>query len=195
MHLPDLVGETVVLRSLRTASDDVVQHARPKLTNLQFTQLYDERQVETCLARHSFWDAAWRVDGNVDWHAEPRGLDLLPDLAYFSAGGEAKQATEWLSDVDAYEVLREDIEAGRVYLRLFLRADTERVGMSYQRWPSWLEAVESAVLPLERRLPRWLRWNKPPFSLPRRFFPHEYVIVDAALTNLEGCWMARYPYI
>jgi len=38
LPLSDLVGETVVLRSLRTASEDVIQHACTKLTNLQFTE-------------------------------------------------------------------------------------------------------------------------------------------------------------
>jgi len=195
LPLPDLVGETVTLRSLRTASDDIIQYACTKFAGLQFTQHYDERQIEVCLAKHSFWDATWRVDGNVEWPAAPKGLDLLSGLAYFSTGVEAKQVNEWLEGIDVYEVLREDIEAGQVYLRLFLQTDSERVGMYYQRWPSWLEPVESALLRLERRLPWWLRWSKPPYSLPRRFFPHQYVIVDAALTNLQGCWMARYLYI
>jgi len=78
LPLSDLVGETVVLRSLRTASEDVIQHACTKLTNLQFTQSYDERQIEVCLAKHSFWDATWRVDGNVEWPS-----DISPDPVGF----------------------------------------------------------------------------------------------------------------
>ena len=195
LPLPDLVGETVVLCSLRTTFDDAIQHVRTKFVDLQFTQRYDERQIEVCLAKYSFWDATWRVDGNVEWTGERRRLDLLSDLAYFSTGAEAKQVNEWLDGIDVHEVLREDIEAGQVYLRLFLQTNSEPVGMYSRRWPSWLDPVESGLLRLGRRLPWWLRWSKPPYSLPRWFFPHQCVIVDAALTNLQGCWMARYPYI
>ena len=147
------------------------------------------------MARHHFWDAAWRVDGRVDWPAEPKGLPLLSRLGYFTTGDDAKSMNESFGDVEFYEVLREDLEAGHVYLRLLLQTDSERAGRHSRRWPSWLEPVESAVLRLERRLPRRLGWSKPPYALPPRFFPQQYVILDAALTNLQGCWLARYPYI
>jgi hypothetical protein len=195
LPLPALVGERVVLRSLRTASDDVIQHARTKLVDLQFTRLYDDRQIEISLAKHSFWDAAWRVDGRVDWPAEPHGLALLSRLGYFTTGDTARSMNESFGDIDFYEVLREDIEAGHVYLRLLLQTESERIGRESRRWPSLLGPVEPALLSLERLLPKGLRWSKPPYSLPRRFFPHRYAILDAALTNLQGCWMARYPYI
>src|ERR1022692_889213 len=89
----------------------------------------------------------------------------------------------------------EDLEAGHVYVRLLLQTESERIGRDSRRWPSWLGPFEPALLSLERRLPRRLRWSKPQYSLPPRFFPQKYVILDAALTNLQGCWMARYPYI
>src|ERR1039457_2597421 len=195
LPLPALVGQTVTLRSLRTASDDVIQHALSKLTNLQFTRLHDYRQIEIRLARHSFWDAAWRVDGSMEWNPQVKGLPLLSHLGYFTTGDAAKSVNESFGDVDFYEVLREDIEAGHVYLRLFLQTESEPTGREYRRWPSWLKPVESALLPLERWLPRPLRCSKPQYSLPSRFFPQKYLILDAALTNLQGCWMSRYPYI
>ena len=195
LPLPALVGQTVTLRSLRTASDDVIQHALSKLTNLQFTRLYDDRQIEIRLAKHSFWDAAWRVDGSMEWNPQMMGLPLLSRLGYFTTGDAAKSMNESFGDVDFYEVLREDIEAGHVYLRLLLQTESERVGRHSRRWPSWLKPVESALMPLERWLRRRFRSSKPQYSLPPWFFPHQYVILDAALTNLQGCWMARYPYI
>ena len=195
LPLPALVGQTVTLRSLRTASDDVIQHARTKLMNLQFTRLYNDRHIEVSLAKHNFWDAAWRVDGSDDWPAEPKGLKLLSHLLYFSTADAARSMNESFGDVDFYEVLRKDLEVGHVYLRLLLQTDSERAARHSRRWPSGLGPIGSALLPLERWLPRRLRWSKPQFSLPPRFFPQEYVILDAALTNLKGCWMARYPYI
>ena len=105
LPLPALVGQTVTLRSLWTASDDVIQHARTKLMNHQFTRLHDDRQIEIHLAKHSFWDAAWLVDGNVDWPAEPKGLPLLSRLGYFTTGDAAKSMNESFGDVDFYEVL------------------------------------------------------------------------------------------
>jgi len=147
------------------------------------------------LAKHSFWDATWRVDGNVEWPAAPKGLDLLSGLAYFSTGVEQNRSINGLKVSLFTKCCGKILRPGRFIYGCFLQTDSERVGMYYQRWPSWLEPVGSVLLRLERRLPWWLRWSKPPYSLPRRFFPHQYVIVDAALTNCQGCWMARYLYI
>lgn len=171
MELPALVGDSVVVTSLRTASDDVIQHVGTKIANLQLTQVHTEVQIERVLPRYHFWDATWKVEGNIDWPAQPKGLDLLSRLLYFATGDEGKSANEWLEGFDFYETLREDIETGDVYLRLFLRSDSDHVGR-----------------------PKYGPWKERPHSIPPGFFPHRYVIMDTALTNLQGCWMARYLY-
>ena len=50
-----------------------------------------------------------------------KGLPLLSRLGYFTTGDEAKSMNESFGDVDFYEVLREDIEVGHVYLRLLFK--------------------------------------------------------------------------
>jgi hypothetical protein len=193
LPLPDLVGKTVVLRSLGTASDDVIRQIGPKLPGLTTTPIHDEDHIETQLAKHSFWDATWQVEGEVDWNPEFKGLPLLSRLGYFAAGDETKEWKEATDDFDFHECLREEIEEGKLYLRLFLVADAKPVG--HRHWPRWLTPVQSALWHLEALLPPRLRWSRPRWSLPRRYFPQTCIITDAALTNLQGCWTARYPYI
>jgi hypothetical protein len=172
LDLPALAGEAVTVSSLQTASDDVIQHIRTKLALPHLTQRYTERQIERCLRKHHFWDATWKVEGRIDWPNQPKGLNLLAKLLYFASGDQGKSANEWLEGADLYEILREDIETGDVYLRLFLRSGSEHDGR-----------------------PESEPWRGPLPAIPPSFFPHHYLIMDAALTNIEGCWMARHPYL
>ena len=192
LPLPELAGEKVTLRSLRTASDDVIRQIGPKLLGLTTTPIHDARHVETQLAKYAFWDACWEVEGKVDWNPEIKGLPLLSSLGYFTTGEAATEWKEFADDFDFHEGLREEIEEGRLYLRLFLLADAKRV--RHRHWPRWLSPAHSALRHLELLLPPRLRWSRPRWSLPRRYFPQKCVIIDAALTNLQGCWMARHIY-
>jgi hypothetical protein len=193
LPLPDLVGETVVLRSLGTASDDVIRQVSPKLPGLTYRSIQNERHIETQFARHAFWDATLQVEGEVSWNPEFKGLPLLSRLGYFTTGEDLGQWKESLGDFDFHEGLREEIDEGRLYLRLFLVAETKPV--RHRHWPRWLSRAQSALWHLESLLPPSLRWSRPRWSLPRRYFPQTCTITDAALTNLQGCWTARYPYI
>jgi hypothetical protein len=133
-----------------------------------------------------------QVAGEVDWNPEIKGLPLLSSLGYFTTGDAAKEWKDLSDDFDFHEGLREEIEQGRIYLRLFLVADAKPV--RHRDWPRWLSPFRSAHRHLEALLPSRLRWSRPRWSLPRRYFPQSWVIMDAALTNLQGCWTARYPY-
>ena len=129
----------------------------------------------------------------MDWNSEIKGLPLLSSLGYFTTGDAAKEWKEFADDFDFHDGLREKIEQGRLYLRLFLVADAKPV--RHGDWPRWLSPVHSALRHLEALLPPRLRWSRPRWSLPRRYFHRKCVIIDAALTNLQGCWTARYPYM
>ena len=192
LPLQDLVGEKIVLRSLRTASDDVVSQIGPKLPGLTYRPIQNERHIETQFAKYAFWDSAWQVEGKVDWNPENKGLPLLSSLGYFTTGEAAREWKEFADDLDFHEGLREEIEKGQLYLRLFLVAETKPVRQ--RSWPRWLEPVQSALWHLERALPQRLRWSRPRWSLPRRYFPQTCTIADAALTNLHDCWAAKHMY-
>ena len=193
LPLPDLIGNTIVLRSLQTAASDVIRQIGPKLPGLKTTPIHDEHQIETQLARHAFWDSCWQVEGEVSWNPEIRGLPLLSQLGYFTTGDAAKKWKEFADDFDYYENLRKQIQEERLYLRLFLVAEHKPV--RHRDWPRCFSPIQSALSRLEPLLPPPLRWSRPQWSLPRRYFPQTCVIMDAALTNLQACWTARYPYI
>jgi hypothetical protein len=188
LPLPELTGGSVTLRSLRTACDDVIKQIGPKLPGLTTTPIHDVRHIETQLAKYGFWDSCWQAEGKVDWNPEIKGFPLLSSLGYFTAGDAAKEWKEFAVDFDFHEGLREEIEEGKLYLRLFLVADSEPV--RHGNWPRWLSALSR----LEPLLPPCLRWSRPRWSLPRQYFPQTCVITDAALTNLRDCWMARHIY-
>jgi hypothetical protein len=192
LPLADLVGKTVTLQSLRTASDDVIRQIGPKLPGLTYRPIQNERHMETQFAKYTFWDSAWQVEGKVDWNPESKGLPLLSSLGYFTTGEAAKEWKDFADDFDFHEGLREEIEKGQLFLRLFLVAETKPVRQ--RPWPRWLEPVQSALWHLERALPQRLRWSRPMWSLPRRYFPQTCTIADAALTNLHDCWAAKHVY-
>ena len=192
LPLPDLIGNTIVVRSLQTMSSDVIRQIGAKLPGLKTTPVHDEHQIETQLARHAFWDSAWQVEGEVQWNPEIKGLPLLSQLGYFATGDAAKEWKEFAGDFDLHEDLRKEIQEGRLYLRLFLVAEHKPV--RYRDWPLCFRPVQSVLWHLERSLPPGLRWSRPQWSLPRRYFPQKCVITDAALTNLQACWTARHPY-
>ena len=129
--------------------------------------------------------AAWQVEGDVGWNPEIKGLPLLSLLGYFTTGDEAREWKEFADDFDFHDGLRQEIEEGLLYLRLFLVAEAKPV--RHRHWPRWLGPVHSALWHLERSLPPRLRWSRPRWSLPRRYFPQTCIITDAALTNLHGC--------
>ena len=192
LPLPQLVGEAVTLRSLRTACDDVIRQIGPKLPGLTVTPIHDVLHIETQFSKYAFWDSCWQVDGEAAWNPEIKGLPLLSSLGYFTTGDAAAEWNEFAGDFDFYDGLREEIEQGRLYLRLFLVADAKPV--RHRDWPRWLSPIHSALSHLEALLLPRLRWSRPRWSLPRRYFPQRCVITDAALTNLQGCWMARHMY-
>jgi hypothetical protein len=188
LPLPELIGNSLVLHSLQTMASDVIKQIGPRLPGLTTTPIHDVHQIETQLAKYAFWDSAWQVEGEVCWDPEIKGFPLLSHLGYLMTGDAAKEWKELVNDFDFHEGLREEIEEGRLYLRLFLVADAKPVRR--RDWPRWL----SALARLEPLLPPYLRWSRPRWSLPRRYFPQTCVITDAALTNLRDCWAARYPY-
>lgn len=53
LPLPDLIGNTIVLRSLKTASNDLIRQISPELPSLKTTPVHDEHHIETqpCQAR------------------------------------------------------------------------------------------------------------------------------------------------
>src|ERR1039458_9751655 len=83
LPLPQLVGEKVTLRSLRTTSDDVITQFGPKLPGLTITPIQGVHYIETQLAKYAFWDSCWQIDGEVEWNREIKGLPLLSSLGYF----------------------------------------------------------------------------------------------------------------
>ncbi len=162
----------------------------PRLPGLRITPVHNEQEIETQLTKHAFWDSCWQVEGEVDWDPKIKGLPLLSQLGYFTTGDDAKEWEELVGDY--YEDLREEMEEGHLYLRLFLVADAKPI--RHRPWPRWLSPAQSALSRLEPLLPPRFRWSRPRWSLPRRYFHQICVIKDAALTNLQGCWTARYPY-
>ena len=65
LPLADLVGKTVTLQSLRTASDDVIRQIGPKLAGLTYRSIQNERHIETQFAKYAFWDSAWQEIGRA----------------------------------------------------------------------------------------------------------------------------------
>ena len=55
----------------------------------------------------------------MGWNSEITGLPLLSSLGYFTTGDAAKEWNEFAGDFDFHKGLREEIEKGRLYLRLF----------------------------------------------------------------------------
>jgi len=130
---------------------------------------------------------------NSQINLEHAFASFYADEGYAAVKVHAQRSGEPVATAQAIDVpFKVTIEEGRLYLRLFLLADAKRV--RHRHWPRWLSPAHSALRHLELLLPPRLRWSRPRWSLPRRYFPQKCVIIDAALTNLQGCWMARHIY-
>ena len=64
MAIPSVAGTRTVLRSLQTASDDVLAAVTPHVPTHRMELLNDDNFVARQLARYGFWDATFRIQGH-----------------------------------------------------------------------------------------------------------------------------------
>jgi hypothetical protein len=94
-----------------------------------------------------------------------------------------------LSERSCLEVLIESMIDRGCFLRLFLDSKWSKDFMGrfmetasqQPRGPEWDSAVDAAALALKSRMPSW--------------FPVDFTIEDACLTNSDAIWLARHEYL
>ena len=122
----------------------------------------------------------------------PEGITRTGELGYFSTGEVAEGWQDLLGDNQVlYRGLREEIDRGEVYLRVFVVPDADAI--RYRHWPTWTEPLPRPVNRIERVLPPALRWSRPKWSLSGGYFPQPCTITDVAITNIRGCWLCTHP--
>lgn len=179
--LPELVDRSVVLHKEETIVSDVEGCVQRLMPDVQFS-CNESKGVLFPLLKYGFLDLTWEI-GSVDWRtADVGGTSLLRELGFLISPKELLDQSDLLmgqdDDPTCLEELRDDITRRKSFLRVFLLEQPQR-----DLAESMIRLAEAGGMTEEFAS-----------GFLSGYFPKEYVIVDACLTNAPFIWFHKHFY-
>lgn len=170
--LDDLIGRTVILRSVDTILADV----QAVLDDVHPACVFrgpEERFRHAALAKYGFLELDYASPPHLIPTEPPRGLSLLKELGFV---GHVKNSHSVPLNADPLGFLEEmlkDMDKNRAVLKLFLE----------ERALGWFPPP-----------PEWEQWLQQPLLMP---FPKNMRITDGCVTNFtsELVWIEKHLYL
>lgn len=177
--LPDVVGHTLTIRSLTNAISEIEHNLASLLPGLQFGQAI-ENNTAGSIAKYGIIDLTFNVQA-IDWdRRDAPGIPLLLELGFVISPSEIPDDEKLTIDPDedptCLEALRKEINENQNVLRVFIE---ERPRRDLQKhMTSMMSSREST--------------DKVKDTFLSGYFPKEFVVKDACLTNSAFVWFHKH---
>jgi hypothetical protein len=169
--LGHLVGRVVEVTHLDRVEDTVRLVLAPDLPDGCRLAGPELCYREGAVAKYGILDLRFTAPGDMLAGEVLSGVPLLRELGYLP-GGEVGPQNRVCDDPTCLEMLKEDLDEGRVWLLLFLEGgrpgDDARV-----------EGADGHVL----------------FRVPDGYLPRPFKVIDACVTNASGVWLWKHFYL
>lgn len=174
--LPELIGQKITIHGLDSIASDVQHSLWPSLVDDCHWYITQESFLRGQIAKYGLLDLTFHAPNNILENDYQNGISLLKDLRLVShtkeikdESEEDKQITKALFDSsNEFKQMLKDIAENKNFLLLFLQ--TEPFRTTKERFKYTIN------------------------SLPEGYFPREFIIEDAALTNLRIAWLWKHFY-
>jgi hypothetical protein len=133
---------------------------------------FEPNNFRAAIAKYELIDVSFEAPAPALDHGDTqRGLASLEELGFLDAPeGETGEAMNF--DGTCIKMLADDVDRGACYVKLLLRAETER----------------------DRRKPAVLRQMRE-LKVPDDYFPRPFVVRDACVTNAGCVWLAKHIWL
>jgi hypothetical protein len=177
--LPDLIGQIITIHSFETVYADIYNtlNLPVGITHIE----KDRKYIKGALAKYGFIDLRFTVPVD-ELVAALNGLSVLTHLSLVYTKEQLIQFDAVLDPnedfIDGMELefltdIVEDIANNSAYLLLFLKADIPELSP-------------------QENVKRFFQYMK---SFPDDFFPKQFIVQDAALSNTKMAWISKHFYI
>jgi hypothetical protein len=169
--LDHLVGRVVEIRDLDRIEDTVRLALATDLPDGCRLAGPEPHFRETAVAKYGILDLRFIVPGDMLVGNVLTGVPLLRELGYLP-GREAGPQNRACDDPICLEMLQEDLDEGRTWLRLFLEGG--RPGDEAR-----IEGADGIVS----------------FRVPEGYLPRPFKVIDACVANAAGVWLWKHFYL
>lgn len=174
-ELPDLIGQKITVHAFDSLLDDIQNGLN--ISESASLIVKDYLLLRGAIAKYGIVDLRYHVSPDA-LKISSSGVRVLRDLALAPPSEQLEDefdSGENFADALALTYLEDIVEettTNSSYLLLFLRTKLPR-----------LDAKES--------LKRYFQYMK---SFPNDFFPREFIVEDAALSNTRMAWISKHFY-
>ncbi len=167
-ELTNLIGQSITIHDVNSVFDDVKRDLQLPDDAMPVTR--DEKYTRIGIAKYGLIDIDFTVQGTEILNAV-EGFEAIRTLHLYQENPNLAKDDLFLeAGVGFLEEMVEDIEAGIVYLLLYLKTNhPEDINERKIQFKNW--------------------------SIPDNYFPRKFVVKDAALCNTRFAWLTKHFYL